>query len=140
MEDKLVALVGFLAKGSPGWHGSVSVGAANVPVEVVRYRALVGVDEPVADAVELIAKIRSNGNHVVDLKRVQKLQMTLRTRVNDDGAITLIAEQNCKFIFVSLLLRKLKEQITLSFTMIREPLRLSLKSTELAFLRELFRF
>ena len=57
MDFKLVGLVGFLAKGSPHWHGSVSVSATDVPVEVVGYRALVAVDEPVADAVKLVAKI-----------------------------------------------------------------------------------
>lgn len=57
MDFKLVGFVWFLAEGSPHWHRSVSVGAADMPVEMVWYCALIGVDEPVADAVKLIAKI-----------------------------------------------------------------------------------
>ena len=57
MSDKLVLFYWFHAEDAKHGDMGVEVDPSDVPVEMVRDGALYGVDEPVADAIELVAKV-----------------------------------------------------------------------------------
>lgn len=73
---------------------TIVINTADVPVKVIRNGPLIAVNEPVAWPIILVGELRCHLGCISILKWRQVLVMTLRSIVNNNWRITLIANAN----------------------------------------------
>jgi len=81
-------------------HGDVGIAVyfSNVPMKMVSDSSLLGVDRPIARAIEMISEFGSDSSHIRVVDGAQLLLMAQHPCVDDHGHLALVAEHNGEFL------------------------------------------